>query len=70
MLNLKYIPTKRTSFSLNPDTYELTDINITLKNILRDIVKVTIRIHDIRLKSNLNLNQTLMFTKKSFFLQL
>ena len=42
-------------------------LNNTLKYILTDNVKVTITIDDIRIKSNLKTNQTLIFTNKSFF---
>ena len=65
--DLKYIPTKRTGYSLNPGIYEIVDLNNTLKYILPDNVKVSVTIDDIRLKSNLKTNQTLIFTEKSFF---
>ena len=67
ILDLKYIPTKRTRYSLNPGIYEVVDLNNTLKHILPDNVKVNITIDDIRLKSNLKINQTSIFTEKSFF---
>ena len=67
ILDLNYIPTKRTGYSLNPGIYEIVDLNNTLKHILPDNVKVNITIDDIRLKSNLKNNQTLLFTEKSFF---
>ena len=67
ILDLKYIPTKRTGYSLNPGIYEVIDLNNTLKYILPNNVKVNITIDDIRLKSNLKTNQTLFFTNKSFF---
>ena len=67
VIDLKYIPTKRTGYSLNPGIYEIVDLNNTLKHILPDNVKVNITIDDIRLKSNLKINQTLIFTEKSFF---
>ena len=67
ILDLKYIPTKITRYSLNPGIYEVIDLNNTLKYILPDNVKVTITIDDIRLKANININQTLIFTNKSFF---
>ena len=67
ILDLKYIPTKRTGYSLNPGIYEVVDLNNTLKHILPDNVKVNITIDDVRLKSNLKTNQTLIFTEKSFF---
>ena len=67
ILDLKYIPTKRTGYSLNPGIYEVIDLNNALKYILPDNVKINIAIDDIRLKSNLKTNQTLIFTEKSFF---
>ena len=67
ILDLKYIPKKRTGYSLNPGIYEVIDLNNTLKYILPDNVKVNVTIDDIRLKSNLKNNQTLIFTEKSFF---
>ena len=67
ILDLKYIPTKRTGYTLNPGIYEIVDLNNTLKYILPDNVKLTVSIDDIRLKSNLEINQTLIFTEKSFF---
>ena len=67
ILDLKYIPTKRTGYSLNPGIYEVADLNTTLKYILPNTIKVNITIDDIRFKSNLITNQTLVFTNKSFF---
>ena len=67
ILDLKYILTKRTGYSLNPGFYEVIDLNNTLKHILPNNVKVNITIDDIRLKSNLKINQTLKFTERSFF---
>ena len=67
ILDLKYVPTKRTGYSLNTGIYEVIDLNNTLKYILPNNVKVNITIDDIRLKSNLKINQTLIFTEKSFF---
>ena len=67
ILDLKYIPTKRTGFSINPGIYEVVDLNNTLKHFLPNNVKVNITKNDVRLKSNLKINQTLIFTKKSFF---
>ena len=67
ILDLNYIPTKRTGYSLNPGIYEVIDLNNTLKHILPNNVKVNITIDDIRLKSKLKINQTLIFTEKSFF---
>ena len=67
ILDLKYIPTKRTGYSLNPGIYEVIDLNNILKIILPNNVKVNITIDDIKLKAKLKTNQTLIFTEKSFF---
>ena len=67
ILDLKNFPTKKTRYSLNPGIYEVSDLNNTLKHILPNNVKVNITIDDIRLKSNLKINQTLIFTERSFF---
>ena len=67
ILDLKYIPTKRTGYSLNSGIYEVVDLNNTSKHILPDNVKVSVTIDDVRLKSKLKSNQTLIFTEKSFF---
>ena len=67
ILDLKFISTKRTGYSLDPGIYEVDDLNNTLKDILPDNVEVSVTIDDIRLKSILKTNQTLIFTKKSFF---
>ena len=67
ILDLKYIPTKKTGYSLDSGIFEVDDLNNILKYILPDNVKVCITIDDIRLKSNLKTNQTLFFTGKSFF---
>ena len=64
---MKYIPTKKTGYSLNPGIYEVVDLNNTLKYISPDNVQRSITIDDVRIKSNLKSNQTLIFTEKSFF---
>ena len=69
ILDLKYIPSKRTRYSLNPGIYEVVDLNITLRHILPDNVKVSVTTDDIRSKSNLKINQTSIFLEKSFFTQ-
>ena len=67
IFDLKYMPSEDIGYSLNPGIYELTDINKTLEYLSPNNMKVSITIEDIRLKSSLKLNQTLIFTKKSFF---
>ena len=68
VLDLKYISTKRIGYSLNPGIYGIVDLNNTLKHILPDNVKVNITTDDIRSKSNLKINQTLIFTEKNILL--
>ena len=68
ILDLKYISTKRTGYSLNPGIYEVVDLNNTLKHILLHNTKLSVTIDDIRLKSSLKFNQTLFFTIKIFFI--
>ena len=64
---MKYIPTKRTRYSLNLDNYKVDDLNNTLNYILSDNVKVSVTTDDVKLKANLEINQILIFTEKSFF---
>ena len=67
VLDLKYIPTKRIGYSLNPNIYNVVDINNSLIYILPDNVKINVTIDEKIYKSNLEINQTLIFTNKSFF---
>ena len=67
ILDLKYIPTKRIGYSIEPNIYNVVDLNNTLKNILPDNVKMSVTIDEKKYKSNLKINQTLIFTNKSFF---
>ena len=67
VLDLKIIFTKGIGFSLDPGIYEIVDLNNTLKHYLPNNVQVNVTIDDIRIKSNLKTNQTLIFTEKSFF---
>ena len=67
ILGLKYVPTKRIGYSLKPNLYEISDINETLKNILPDNVKIIVTIDEGKYKTDIKINQTLLFTNKSFF---
>ena len=67
ILDLKYVLTKRTRYSLNPGIYEEVDLNNSLNYFLPDNVKVNITMDDVRLKCNLKTNQILISTEKSFF---
>ena len=67
ILDLKYIPTKRMGYSIEPNIYNVVDLNKTLKNILPDNVKINVSIDERKYKTDLKINQTLIFTNKSFF---
>ena len=67
ILDLKYIPTKRKGYSVEPNIYNVVDLNKTLKNILPSNVKIDITIDERKYKTDLKINQTLIFTNKSFF---
>ena len=67
ILDLKYIPTKRMGFSIPPNIYNIVDLNEIIKNILPNNVKIDIIIDERKYKTDLNTNQTLLFTKISFF---
>ena len=67
ILDLKYVPTKRIGYSLKPKINQIGDINKTLKNILPDNVKISVTINERIYKTDLKINQTLIFTNKSFF---
>ena len=66
-LDLKHVPTCTTGSTLPPGVYKNIDIVFMFKSLLPKEVKVDITIDDIRLKSNLTTDKTIMFTKKSFF---
>ena len=67
ILDLKYIPTKRMGYSIEPNIYNVVDLNKTLKNILPNNVKIDITIDERKYKTDLKINQTLIFTNKNFF---
>ena len=67
ILDLKYIPTKRIGYSLNPNIYNVVDLNNSLKNILPDNVQINVTTDERKYKTDLKINQTLIFTNKSFF---
>ena len=54
-------------YFLKPNIYQISDINVALKNILPDNVKISVTIDERKYKSSLKINQTLIFTHKSFF---
>ena len=67
ILDLKYISTERMGYTIEPNIYNVVDLNKTLKNILPNNVKIDITIDEKKYKTDLQINQTLIFTNKSFF---
>ena len=69
ILDLKYIPTERVGYSIEPNKYNVVDLNKILKNILPDNVKINITIDERKYKTDLKINQTLnSLIKVSFIL--
>ena len=72
ILDIKWLPSEKNR--LYPTRWNIRNkqyiSNKTLQYFLPDIVKVSITIDDIRLKSNLKISQTLIFTKNLFFYSL
>ena len=54
-------------YSIEPNIYNVVDLNETLKNILPNNVKINVTIDERKYKTDLRINQTLIFTNKSFF---
>ena len=67
ILDLKYISTERMGYTIEPNIYNVVDLNKSLKNILPNNVKIDITIDERKYKTDLQINQTLIFTNKSFF---
>ena len=68
IINLKYIPTSTTGYTLPVGIYEIFDINFQLKSLLPNEVKINTIFNDTRRKSNVTTNKTMKFTIKIFFL--
>ena len=67
ILDLKNVPTKRIGYSIQPNIYNVMDLNKTLKSILPNNVKIDITIDERKYKTDLKISQMLIFTNKSFF---
>ena len=67
ILDLKYIPTKRMGYSIEPIIYNVVDLNKTSKKILPNNVKINVSIDERKYQTDLKIIQTLIFTNKSFF---
>ena len=67
-LDVKYKAGSTVGYTLVPGIYEFSDINLMIKSLLPNKVKVKNIIDDIRLKLVITTNKTVRFTNKSFFL--
>ena len=67
IVDVKYIAGSTIGYIIPPAKYEITDINWMIKSLLPNKIKVKITIDDIRLISNLATNNTIGYTKRSFF---
>ena len=67
MFDIDYIGGSTKGYTLPPGLQEITDNTLKLKSSLPIEVKVKKNIDKIRLKSSLTTNETIKFTKKSFF---
>ena len=68
ILNVNFIAGSANGYTLTLGIYEISDINLLIKFLLLDEVKVKKKVDDIRLRSDLTTNKTVRFTKKVFFL--
>ena len=68
ILDVKDISGSTIGYTLSPGVYEISVINLMLKSLLHGKVKVNITFDKNRPKSNLTINKTIRFTRKSFSL--
>ena len=67
LLDAEYIVARTEGYTLAPGIYEISDLNLMLKPLFPEEVKVNFRIDDIKLRSKLATNKTIEFIKKSSF---
>ena len=67
ILDVKYIAGSTIGYTLPPVVYEISHINLMLKSLLPNIVKVKNKFEDIRPKSNSSTNKTFGLPEKSLF---
>ena len=63
----KCVLTSSFGYTLPPGLFEISDINLMLKSLFLDELKVDNKIDDIRVRSNLCTSKTIKFRKKIFF---
>ena len=67
ILDSEYVPTKRMGYSIEPNIYNVVDLNKTLKKISPNNIKINVSIDERKYKTDLKINQTLIITNKNFF---
>ena len=70
ILEVKYIATKTTGYTLPPGLYEISDLILIMTSLVPNEVRVIITIDGTTIRSNSTPNKTQKFTKESFHLQL
>ena len=66
ILDVEYIATSSTGYTLSPGFYEISDLRSMLKSLLPDDVKVNITYDNVGLRSNLTTDKIIKFIRKSF----
>ena len=64
VLDMKYTSATSFGYTLQERIYEISNLNIMLKYLPPDVVRVDITIDDVRLRSNSTTNKTITLTKK------
>ena len=67
ILNVNFIAGSANGYTLTLGIYEISDINLMIKFLLNDEVKVKTNTDDIGLRSDLTTKKTVRFTQKFFF---
>ena len=67
VLDIKVTTATSIGYTIAPSIHEISEINLKVKSLLPDEVKLKITTDDIRLESNLATNNTKRFTQKFFF---
>ena len=69
ILNVNFIAGSANGYTLTLGIYEISDINLMIKFLLIDEVKVKTKTDDIGLRSGLTTNKTVRFTQNFFSIQ-
>ena len=67
ILDIKYTAGSTNGYTLPPSIDRICDLNLMLKSLLPNELKLDITIYDIRLRSNLRTIKTIKFSRKKLF---